>query len=167
MTTLADQLTPAPKFWSDDFDMDLLKVFPNLAPLLATVTRPLYVHGGQSFGRLNHPDVYNSYVGMLAFFSFSPACHHHHSKFYTSRPIIECTWAEAIRDAWPHTYVLNLDGQSVFDAQALHSKFELLMYDLRGWQKADAVELAFARSSVEESVLSATLAAERLSERYQ
>jgi hypothetical protein len=53
------------KFWSDDFDMDLLKVFPQVEGMLRDPNIPLWTVGHESHGRLNHPACWNSYGAFL------------------------------------------------------------------------------------------------------
>jgi len=60
--TLAEQR----KFWADDFDMDLLKVFPGISKLLHDPERPLWTVGGTTHGRLNHPAVWNTHKELIA-----------------------------------------------------------------------------------------------------
>src|SRR5262245_10946574 len=117
------------RFWSDDLDMDLLKVVPRAADVLATVKAPLWPYGGTSHGRPNHPAVWDAaYFGTDDTGSWKPA------SYYTSQPLVECTWAEVVRDAWPHTYLVVVDWVPVWNAGALSGMFTKLMYDLRGWQ---------------------------------
>jgi hypothetical protein len=55
-TRAPDVTTARAAFWSDDFDMDLLRLVPEVPELLGdTGARTLYVRGGTSHGRLNHP----------------------------------------------------------------------------------------------------------------
>lgn len=158
-------ITTRAKFWSDDYDMDLLKTFPKLEQLLATVERPLYAHGGESFGRLNHPSVWNSNGGLVAFFSFNPNIPNKPASYWTKEPPRECTWTEAVRDWWPHHYLLTLDGKALLPSD-LWPEFQTLMYALRGWDKTKPEKtLNAVRQKVEDVILEATLEAERLAER--
>lgn len=152
------------KFWSDDFDMDLLKVLPKTEPLLATVERPLYVHGGESFGRLNHPTVWNSDGGFVSFFSFHPNVPNKPPSYWTSEQIRECTWEEAVRDWWPHQYLLTIDGKSILPGQdQIWPKFQTLMYALRGWDKTVPEKMLEAiRVHCESVILEGTLKADQL-----
>lgn len=126
---------PHPRFWSDDFDMDLPKVLPSLDVLLgkAANTR-LWTYGGTSHGRLNHPSVWNTYDGVEAYFGLDDSGTWKPAECHTDQPVVECTWREAVRDAWPHTYVLVVNGQQVWDTGWLRAAFDDLMYDLRGWR---------------------------------
>jgi hypothetical protein len=99
-----------PPFWSDDFDMDLLKVLPETPAILGELGDVLlYTHGHETHGRLNHPSVWNGDLGMLAFFGtaregFTPG------GYVTDAPVVECTALEAFRDAWPHQYLIIVNG---------------------------------------------------------
>lgn len=49
-------------FWSDDFDMDLLKLWPNLRNELGSLADvKMWTVGGESLGRLNHPTIWNTH----------------------------------------------------------------------------------------------------------
>ncbi len=115
--------------WCDTFDMDLLKVIPGATELLADVgTISLKTHGepDKRDGRLNHPSCWNHYAGMVAFFGFDSPCKP--DSFYTNAPVIECTFAEAIRDAWVHSLAVVVEGKVVWNATKLHLVFMDILY---------------------------------------
>jgi hypothetical protein len=123
-----------PRFWSDDFDMDLPKVIPDAKELLGECADlQLQTHGGKTFGRLNHPTVWNGDSGMVAFFGRTspmkpPA-------YYTDREIIRCTLWEAIRDAWAHTVVIVFEGRTpIWDGSKTWAQFEPIMEHIRGYR---------------------------------
>lgn len=121
-------------FWSDDFDMDLIKVLPKTEEILGdTADLKLYTYGATTFGRLNHPSVWNGDGGMLAFFGtenygFKPDC------FYSGEDVVPCTFLEAVRDAWPHSYILHVDFVEIWNTWKLRALFDALMWHRRGWR---------------------------------
>jgi hypothetical protein len=144
------------KFWSDDFDMDLLKLFPDLPETLGEVAeRALWTVGHATYGRLNHPAVWNSTgaLGELGAWVWTrkPNLPRKDGWFNLSGcasndPEIECTWLELLRDQWAHHYgFVLLPAKSIFTPAPL-AEFDTIMYDLRGWRK-DANALP-ARTSV-------------------
>lgn len=134
------QVARAP-FWSDDFDMDLLKVLPETPELLTekiasvelvTQGSPDRRPGSPTYGRLIHPACWNSDRGLAAWFGFrDPA---RPAGYVTSDPELRCTYLEALRDAWCHSYVLIVEGQAMWDAGVRWGElFEPLMYHRRNW----------------------------------
>lgn len=121
-------------FWSDSFDMDLLKVIPNAREIIAPVADlELTTTGHLTHGRLNHPCVWNHDLGLVAFFGFGDP--RRPEVFVTSAPVVRCTAMEAFRDAWAHSYVMLVEGRPIWDAGALWSGFQDIMWDLRGWEQ--------------------------------
>lgn len=152
-------------FWSDDFDMDLLKVIPGVEELLGeSASLSLYTHGHTTFGRLNHPSVWNDYRGPVAFFGL-----HRNATtgllgvkppgYWTDEPIVECTFLEALRDCWPHTYRLVVEGAEVFDSFRLCPAFEVLMFHIRGWKTVQEQSVERIQERVRREL---TLARDRL-----
>jgi hypothetical protein len=94
------------KFWSDDFDMDLLKIFPDLiAALGATADLTLWTLGHRTFGRLNHPSVWNTHAAFI-WFEKPNLNRDEHGWFNIGGCVsddeeVECTWLELLRDQWP------------------------------------------------------------------
>ena len=107
-----------PKFWSDDFDMDLLKLFPNLPQMLgesAEVTLWTLCRGTN--GRINLPCCWNTYDGLaaLVWLKKPNLVRDEHGwinvfGMVANEPEMECTWLELLRDQWPHSYGFNLGG---------------------------------------------------------
>lgn len=135
LTELADRVQ---SFWSDDFDMDLPKIFPDALRLLgelasvelATVGTP------DKNGRLNHPSVWNGDHGTLAFFGFNnPA----RDTFYCAPGSIEvrCTAWEMFRDAWAHSYIVHIERRPIWNTCDLWPLFETIMFDIRGWPNGE------------------------------
>lgn len=127
-------MTDAP-FWSDDFDMDLPKIFPDARKLLGDLADVELVTSGTpctKTGRLNHPCVWNGDGGMLAFFGFGNPGRDINFYVAPGSAVIRCTAWEAFRDAWPHTFIMIVDQQRVWDTGALRPHFETIMWDLRG-----------------------------------
>lgn len=118
--------------WCDDFDMDLPKVIPDAKAQLGDMAGvELWTHGGETYGSLNHPCVWNHDDGLIAFFGFkSPR---KPEVYWTNRPMVRCTFWEAVRDAWPHGLIMLVEGRAVLDTNALWPRFQRIMWDLRGW----------------------------------
>ena len=121
-------------FWSDDFDMDMLKVLPITeadADYLRSVE--LWTYGHTTHGRLNHPSCWNGDQGSIAFFGTTintgkPA------GYWTSSPLVRCTALEAFRDAWAHNYLMIVDNKAVvWNPEKLWPSFEAIMCAIRGW----------------------------------
>jgi hypothetical protein len=142
-TRAPDVTTARAAFWSDDFDMDLLRLVPEVPELLGdTGARTLYVRGGTSHGRLNHPaawldstntdDGTNGTEGShVAFFGHrGPA---EPPGYSAGQPVVACTVEEALRDAWAHSLRVVVDDVLVFDGAAFQGPFQDWMYVLRGW----------------------------------
>lgn len=123
-----------PRFWADDFDMDLPRVLPDLDDILGhAASIPLWTHAHTSYGRLNHPSVWGSPDGgMDAYFGLTPDETGKPDSYVTGSELVECTFREALRDAWPHTYTIVVAQQDIWDAGKWRPWFEDLMYDLRG-----------------------------------
>lgn len=130
-------------FWSDDFDMDLLKVFPDVPKMLREPDRVLWTVGHESFGRLNHPVTCNS----RAFLWLArPTLERNEHGWIDVRgcvcnePLVECTWMEWLRDAWSHHYsTVILPSHKVMPA-ADWPAFERIMSNMRAWSKQDVSE---------------------------
>lgn len=122
--------------WCDDFDMDLPKVIPEAMAVIASVSNVrLWTRGHSTDGRLNHPAVWNGYTGMDAFFTRHEHVDPVRLPYVTGDPVIECTFAEAVRDCWSHDYALRVDGVVVWDTSHYFNPiFQPLMDDLRGWR---------------------------------
>ena len=136
-------------FWSDDFDMDLLKVFPDLPEKLgATKDVLLWTVGHETYGRLNHPAVWNSHMGSLAFFWLEPpVLERREGGWFTlpggytdDSPLVECTWLEVLRDGWVHGFAMVLKDRIVWNARDIQQDFDRIMADLRGYHKQDVSE---------------------------
>lgn len=125
-------------FWSDDFDMDLLKVMPFiLNDLGPSANIPLWTVGHTTHGRLNHPTVWNTH-GAFVWTGKPFLPRNEHGWFniggcVDDSPLIECTWLELLRDQWTHDYAFILLPNSVLFQSAPRTSFDRLMYNLRGW----------------------------------
>lgn len=133
--SLRESPTPGqdqPSMWCDDFDMDLPKVIPDARDLLGDMADvKLSTHGHTTYGALNHPSVWNCEDGPVAFFGFrSPR---KPKSYWTNAPTVRCTFWQAVRDAWAHSYIMAVEGRPVLDTNGLYPRFERIMYDLRGW----------------------------------
>lgn len=139
MTTTAHEQLP---FWSDDFDMDLLKVFPDTPKMLTNPYRTLWTVGATTYGRLNHPTCWNSH-GAFLWFHKPNLPRDKHGWFnvlgcVSNTEEVECTWLEWLRDQWVHswggTLIMPLQRRLPPSPQLA---FNDIMYDLRGWHKRD------------------------------
>jgi hypothetical protein len=151
-------------FWSDTLDMDLPRILGDRfdAALGPAADITLWTHGHTSHGRLNHPAVWGHTDGYAAYFGTSNDLPWKPESYVTSHPLVECTWREVLRDAWPHTYIVIVDWVRLWDAHALARTFERLMYDLRGWKALPPGAADQFRGQVLASVIAATQHLERL-----
>ena len=129
------------KFWSDDFDMDLLKVFPDFAAELGeTADVTVWTLGHTTFGRLNHPSVWNTHGAYL--WLEKPDLERDAKGWVsvggcvTDNPLVECTWLEWLRDCWVHdfNFVMLPMGGLVQCHRSVD--FQKIMYRMRGWESA-------------------------------
>ncbi len=147
--------------WYDDFDADLYKVVPSAEKLLAPVAdvqMQTSGHPDRVTGRLNAPDLWNGYDGMLAFFRLEKpmVLRAWKSDFYAgSKTMVACTFEEAIRDTWVHSCILHVDGIPIWNSSCLQRDFDALMYDVRGWDLTTPYAVARARRRVHQSIAAA------------
>jgi len=144
------------RFWSDDFDMDLLSLWPDLPGRLGAIAEvPLWTYGGESYGRLNHPSVWNSNSGdFIAFFGLTPETIGKPDSYWTDRQVIECTWLEALRDCWSHHYTILCADRILW--RSPWGPFERLMADLRGYGRLAVLHRDQLRGTALASILAAT-----------
>jgi hypothetical protein len=136
------------QFWSDDFDMDLLKLWPDLpAKLGPTADIHLWTVGSTSYDRLNHPTVWNTHGSFL--WLEKPNLERDTVGWFrvqgcvSNAEEIECTWLEWLRSWWPHHHGFLLEG-ILFDASN-DRYFESIMARVRGWrQQPDDAQFASA-----------------------
>ena len=122
-------------FWSDDFDMDLPRIIPEAKSQLGDLADlEVLTYGGTTFGRLNHPAVWNHELGSVAFFGRPGRRFIEPHYYHGERERVRCTLWEAVRDAWPHHLVIIFEFDPVLDTGALSRRFDRIMYKLRGWQ---------------------------------
>jgi hypothetical protein len=133
--------------------MDLPKVLPKAWQLIcAAPSVPIYTRGHESFGRLNHPSCWNTHLGLTAFFTLRQGVEPKPKSFWTTDPIRECTFAELMRDAWPHHYCAILDGRTLWNPQALARQFDAIMWDLRGWNESPNPDIEHVKAIVTRSI---------------
>ena len=131
------------KFWSDEFDMDLLKLFPDLPKEIGeTAEVKLWTVGGESFGRLNHPSVWNSHGAFI--WTGKPQLDRDKHGWFTveggctaDSALIECTWLEVLRDQWAHHYGFILLPVAVYFKPIRWLIYERIMYHRRDWKRYD------------------------------
>lgn len=140
------------KFWSDDFDMDLLKVYPNAVEALgATAEIKLWTISHETYGRINCPVAWNTYTGLQSFLWLeNPYLNLARDKhgwinidgFVCNEPVLECTWLEWLRDMWSHQHrwllipsgnIANVEHGGVHFAGMDWWSFEKVMWHIRGW----------------------------------
>lgn len=121
--------------WCDDFDMDLPKVIPGVRDAVGDAGDiVLFTYGHTTHGTLNHPSVWNTGEGTIAFFGFtSPAAP---GGFATSSPVVECTGWEFFRDLWVHGTAAYVERFLVWKSEDLEADFENIMWNVRGWGDA-------------------------------
>lgn len=133
------------KFWSDNFDMDLPKVFPNILEILGeTAEQKIWTVGHETFERLNHPAVWNTH-GAYVWLDKPNLKRDEHGWFsidscVSNEKEIECTWLELLRDQWPHNYAFILLPVRAQFPSPPYRDFERIMYNLRGWHKYDDIQ---------------------------
>lgn len=132
-------------FWSDDFDMDLLKVFANAEELIgATADVKLRTLGHERNGSLIHPSVWNSHGAFLWLGAPYPARDAngwvHYQGHVTDSPEVECTWLEWLRDNWVHGYSWILQPSGEYFQSRWCECFDSIMYHRRGWQDQPDIE---------------------------
>ncbi len=146
--------------WCDDFDTDLPKVVPDWLDFLgyaADIELRTYCH--PTNGKINCPCAWWTDSGLTAFFAtrnyggIAPA------GFWTDEPVVDCTFAEAVRDEWIHGQVVVVNGVIIW--RPPNTLMERLMYDVRGWRALDDIERAEVKRHVRRSLAGA---AERLLE---
>ena len=149
--------------WCDTFDLDLYKVLPEARDILAPVKDvKLYTYGHKTDGLLNHPSVWNHYMGMVAFFGLIPT-HVKPEAFYTDDELVSCTFEEAVRDCWPHNYAILLSvfipSRGTKQALLWHTgmpemkeHFFAIMAETRKWEVNPPRDLVRVRSAVLDSL---------------
>lgn len=133
-------------FWSDDFDMDFPKIFPDARQALGELGDVELWGAGRpdKNGRLNHPAVWNGDDTMLSFFGFRSSRKPGH---YVCDEEVQCTAWDVFRDAWPHGYLITVERRPVWDTFRLRRQFDAIMWDLRGW-RSQPTEAAKAKDAV-------------------
>jgi hypothetical protein len=132
-------------FWSDAFDMDLLKVIPDVEEALFDAAPiELVTHGHTTFDRLNHPAVWNHDRGIVAFFGLAGTEGWKPESYVTHDPLVSCTFLEVVRDAWVHHYIVVVNHVVIVDTQRMQDRFMQLMGHVRGYSpmREDWVEWA-------------------------
>jgi hypothetical protein len=151
-----------PPFWSDDFDVDLLKVIPGIDETLGKAADiQLWTHGHTTFGRLNSPACWNTHKGLAAFFGFRDAATPD-GYSYGSDELIACTWLELVRDCWVHTYRVYVEQLFVLDGEAFWRDFAPIMYHVRAWRVLDDATLARHVDAARERIAAATVRLEAI-----
>lgn len=145
------------KFWSDDFDMDLLKVFPDVERFLgATASIPIWTLSHETHGRLNCPTAWNTYSGLTSLLwlekpNFSRDTHGwvNINGCVTNDPEIEGTWLEWLRDQWAHglNWVV-LPGGIRFSSVDYNKCFYPIMSHRRGWSNEPNIDRCYKAAEI-------------------
>jgi hypothetical protein len=93
-----------------------------------------------TYGRLNHPTVWNTH-GSFLWLEKPNLERDEHGWFNIGGCVgdsheIECTWLEWLRDAWSHSISAVILPSGLGLAPAPRQDFDAIMFDLRGWNKA-------------------------------
>jgi hypothetical protein len=135
---------PRLPLWSDDFDMDLLKLFPEMraVPIVAEADKLLvYTYGSQSRDKkvFSHPSTWNG-VGSLYFTEPPEFLRDDKSGFvclpngYVTNDALCCISAfDAIRDTWCHDLNLMLNWEPWIPEPDYHNVFSSIMSHVRNW----------------------------------
>lgn len=140
-------------FWSDDFDMDLPKILPDVCDAIRAVEgHSILVYcycTALTRGRINCPTAWNSHTGPVTHFWTDKPNHPRNEYGWatfgpgnctTNDQLATATWLEVVRDEWVHQSDVVVDGKLIWRPSELDREFNRLMYDLRDWQKLSAVE---------------------------
>lgn len=130
-----------PPFWSDDFDTDLLRVFPDVRDLLgATINVPIWTISHTTHGRLNCPAQWNMPYGCYVWLE-RPNYRRDKNGWIsihgcvTNDREVEGTWLEWLRDAWAHAFSWTLLPEgTTFTGVDYHRCFYPIMANIRGWE---------------------------------
>lgn len=146
--------------WCDTFDLDLYKVIPQARDVLAPLAGVhLYTHAGVHNGEMTHPACWNTNHGMAAFFGFQPTGIKPEA-YWTNDAVVLCTFEEAIRDCWLHTYCLTMfaagRAHAIWDSQLVTNEFWDLMGHVRGYKKIDDAMVKHLQANVLASLAKAT-----------
>lgn len=144
----------SPDLWCETFDLDLPKVIHGAREALGdTADQVLFTHAAVTNGRINLPAAWNENEGLASYFGFKgPAAPARH---YTERPIVECTFWEALRDLWIHQHLLMVEGVLVWNPtfnSSVGQAFEVLMYKLRSWRPVPEEDVQKNQTIVLESL---------------
>lgn len=101
--------------WCDSFDGDLPKLVPGAAEALGETARVrLTTYCGRvRDGAIDHPSVWNTHVGLAAFFWTSPEGGLD-ATWSTEAPEVPCTFLEAVRDMWVHSAAIVVNRSVVW-----------------------------------------------------
>lgn len=117
--------------WCDSFDGDLLKLVPGAVEVLGETARvQLTTYCDRiTDGAIDHPSVWNTHVGLAAFFWTAPEGRPG-ATWSTSAPEVACTFGEAVRDMWVHSGAIVVNRQVVWRPPV--RVFTRLLADARG-----------------------------------
>jgi hypothetical protein len=141
-----------PKFWADDFDIDLLKVFPHIRDIIGpTIDVPIWTIGHESYGRLNCPTAWTTDKGLSCVMRLAKPNLPREKNGWVNingcvaqEAEIEGTWLEWLRDEWVHgqSWTLLLRGLT-FSCVDYNRCFYPIMAHKRGWEGYENVDHAY------------------------
>lgn len=118
--------------WCDDFDADLLVVVPGAVEAIGdTADVRLRTYSHATNGKINCPSAWWTDHGLTAFFATDGYGGPAPAGYWTDKPVVDCSFVEAVRDEWIHDAVIVINGRFVWKPPA-RLMYDL-MADLRGW----------------------------------
>lgn len=146
--------------WCDDFDADLPKVVPHATEELGVSAHvQLRTYCKPTNGRINCPTSWWTQHGLTAFFAEPGFGNPAPGGYVTSDPLVECTFAEVVRDEWIHGSVVVVNRQFVWTPPS--RLMERLMFDVRGWTPLSEPERLQTQQHVRASLRAAADRLER------
>ena len=140
--------------WCADFDADLPKVVPQAMEILGDLADlELRTYATETNGRINCPCAWHTEHGLTAFFSTPGWGGPAPPGYMTDKPLIDCTFAEVVRDEWIHDSAVVVNGRLVWKPPS--ELMMRLMFDLRGWKVLSDEERAETRGYVRASLAAA------------
>jgi hypothetical protein len=159
----------------DNFDMDLLALFPALredALVLQAEQTPVWTFGTGTHGDptlLSHPTAWNDREELCVaqYWSHEPFLIPDQygwvvlpGGWMTDTTLWCVSWLAALRDQWGHTLRVYLDTETLPDPPSYNDVFHVLMAHRRGWVTADEQKirrieqqiLAWVRASLHEGL---------------
>jgi hypothetical protein len=149
-----NEQTVSGPLWCHDFDLDLPKVVSDWLDFLGYAADvELRTHCTPTNGRINCPSAWWTDHGLTAFFSTADYGAPAPPGYWTDRPLVECTFAEVVRDEWIHGQIVVVNGRLIWKPP--NRLMEQLMFDVRGWTPLGDIERAAIKRHVRRSLAAA------------